>query len=174
MKNLVLFALAAIYIVMSFSSCTDNWSMGSKTGTVTDFTRKGFISKTWEGSLYLPANGLTRTSTEDRWEFSIDTDQETTAAMQHCVRTLKQAQDSGWIVKVSYHRTCFTNWFNLRGSSDYLITDVQVINRHPLRDFFAPTAAAAAQQQEEQDRQREAEEEEADQRNSMLIHTAIQ
>lgn len=31
MKNLALFALAAIYIVMSFSSCTDNWSMGSKT-----------------------------------------------------------------------------------------------------------------------------------------------
>ena len=49
MKNLALFALMAIYIVVSFSSCTDNWSMGSKTGTVTDFTRKGFISKTWEG-----------------------------------------------------------------------------------------------------------------------------
>ena len=58
MKNLALFALMAIYIVMSFSSCTDNWSMGSKTGTVTDFTRKGFISKTWEGSLFLTANGI--------------------------------------------------------------------------------------------------------------------
>ena len=100
----------AIYIVMSFSSCTDNWSMGSKTGTVTDFTRKGFISKTWEGSLFLTANGITHTSDKDRWEFSIDKDQETTAAMQHCVRTLQQAQDSGWIVKVSYHRTFFTNW----------------------------------------------------------------
>ena len=77
MKNLALFALMAIYIVMSFSSCTDNWSMGSKTGTVTDFTRKGFISKTWEGSLFLTANGITHTSDEDRWEFSIDKDQET-------------------------------------------------------------------------------------------------
>ena len=172
MKNLALFALMAIYIVVSFSSCTDNWSMGSKTGTVTDFTRKGFISKTWEGSLFLTANGITHTSDEDRWEFSIDKDQETTAAMQQCVRTLQQAQDSGWIVKVSYHRTCFTNLFNLRGSSEYLVTDVQVINRHPLREFTASAATAAAQQ-EEQDRQRQAEEEDNDRRNSMLIHAAI-
>ena len=92
--------------------------------------------------------------------------------MQHCVRTLQMAQDSGWIVKVSYHRTCFTNWFNLRGSSEYLVTDVQVINRHPLREFTASAATAAAQQ-EEQERQRQAEEEDNDRRNSMLIHAAI-
>lgn len=146
--------IACIIASLFLASCTDNLSEGSKVGTVTDFTRKGFISKTYEGSLYLTANGLTRTSDEDRWYFSIDKDVENTAAMQYCINTLKTAQDSGWIVKVSYHKTLGTNILGLRGMSSYLVTDVTVLNKHPLKDVGINDAQAAASQQAQEDKER--------------------
>lgn len=153
MKKIFLFCVLLFSLLM-MTGC-ENVSEGAKVGTVTDLTYKGFIWKTWEGSLYLTQNGLTRNSDEDRWYFSIDRDIENSAAMQKCLATLQMAQDSGWIVKVSYHKACLTNFLDNRGSSVYLVTDVKVVNKHPMRGVTQETAQAALDEQTRQDEDRQ-------------------
>lgn len=56
MKNLLL-----ILILLSIASCTiPDYSEGGRTGKLTKFSKKGFVCKTWEGSvLQGETNGTT-------------------------------------------------------------------------------------------------------------------
>ncbi len=49
MKKLSYLLLAAM--VLTFGSCKENYSQGEKVGNLIEFTKKGVIWETWEGSL---------------------------------------------------------------------------------------------------------------------------
>ena len=51
--SLLLFALA-----LSLGSCKENYSQGEKVGNLIEFTKKGVMWETWEGSLNMTQTGM--------------------------------------------------------------------------------------------------------------------
>lgn len=76
--------------------CMPNYSDGERTGTVVKLSHKGFLVKSWEGSLHLGQSQIT--GGNDTWEFSLE-DKDGTMAQQ-----LMDAQHSGKVVTLHYHQ----------------------------------------------------------------------
>lgn len=124
MKNLILFLSV---ITLFLTSCSNNYSNGERIGTVNKLSKKGLIWDTWEGHLNITQTGMTST---DSWDFSIDRDSEP----EGLVSQLDSAAENGWKVKLSYHEVAGWNWFGNRGSTDFFITKMEVLDR----DFTDP------------------------------------
>jgi hypothetical protein len=121
-KLITLFALIAT--IMTFSSCSENYSNGTRIGTVNKFSKSGLIWKSWEGHMNLTQTGMTSTASD--FEFSLDNDNEP----EGLVKVLDSAMNYGWKVELSYHETAGKNWLNNRGSTNHFITSCKVMNRN--------------------------------------------
>ena len=133
MKKLLYLALGTV-LMMSFSSCKENYSVGEKVGNLIEFTKKGVIWDSWEGRMNLTQTGM-NTSGEP-FQFSFDNDRNDQNSL---VQLLYQAQVEGWKVKLKYHAVWgFKNVFNNRGETDYFVDDVEVLDKdfaNPLRQM---------------------------------------
>ena len=123
--SLLLFALA-----LSLGSCKENYSQGEKVGNLIEFTKKGVMWETWEGSLNMTQTGM-NTSGEPFY-FSFDKDRHDQDSL---INLMKQAQVEGWKLKIRYHEVWgFVNVLNNRGETDYFVDDVTVLDK----DFANP------------------------------------
>lgn len=114
-------------IVIGFKMfANDNYSNGKHVGMLTKFSREGRWEnfKSWEGHLNITQTGMNQST---GWDFSIDNDNEPPGV----VKTLDSAQNDGWLVELSYHETKGYNWFNNRGNTDFFVTSVNVLDKHP-------------------------------------------
>jgi hypothetical protein len=127
MKRLITI-FVAIATIMTLGSCTENYSNGTRIGTVNKFSRSGLISKSWEGHLNITQTGMTSTT---GFDFSVDNDNEPVGL----VKTIDSAMNYGWKVELIYHQTHGKNWFGNRGNTDYFITSCNVIDRNFTSNF---------------------------------------
>ena len=120
MKNLILI----LFCLILLSSCSNNYSNGERIGTVNKLSKKGLIWESWEGHLNLTQTGMT--SSAVGFDFSIDNDNEPVGL----VGTLDSAAEYGWKVKLVYHQVAGYNWFANRGSTDFFVKEVEVLDRN--------------------------------------------
>ncbi len=122
MKKLVIVLVAST--TMLFSSCSENYSNGTRIGTVNKFSRSGLMCKSWEGHLNLTQTGMT--STNNDFDFSIDNDNEPVGL----AAIIDSAMNYGWKVELTYHETCGKNWFDNRGNTSHFITFCKIMDRN--------------------------------------------
>lgn len=119
MKKLIL--LAAIVTVLA--SCTENYSNGERIGVITQLSNTGVFWKSYEGHLNVTQTGM---NSSVPFDFSIDNDHED----PKLVKTLLEAAQNGWKVKLIYHETRGKNFFNNRGETDHFIQSVEVLDKN--------------------------------------------
>ena len=78
-------------MAVSFGSCKENYSQGEKVGNLIEFTKKGVVWDSWEGSMNLTQTGM-NTSGEPFY-FSFDNDR---ADQDSLIELMKRAQVEGW------------------------------------------------------------------------------
>lgn len=118
MKNLL-----AILMLLTFASCTENYSNGERIGVITRFSEKGLIWKSWEGNLNITQTGM-NTSGEP-FMFSVDNNNED----KELVSKIDSAANKGWKVKVVYHECMGKNITGSRGETNYFIDRLEVLDR---------------------------------------------
>jgi len=128
MMNRLITLIAMFATLMTFSSCTENYSNGTRIGTVNKFSRSGLLSKSWEGHLNITQTGMTSTT---GFDFSIDNDLEPSGL----VKTIDSAMNYGWKVELVYHQVHGFNWFGNRGNTDYFISSCNVVDRNFTSNF---------------------------------------
>ncbi|WP_407401497.1 hypothetical protein [Sodaliphilus sp.] len=124
MKKIIYTALMAA-IAWGATSCKEDYSVGEKVGTVMEFTKKGVIWESWEGSLFLTQTGMGNSG--DPFYFSFDNDNHDQDSL---VNIIHQAQIEGWKVKLKYHAVWGgKNVCSNRGETDYFVDDVIVLDK---------------------------------------------
>lgn len=119
MKKLILLAL----VVVSLTSCSENYSNGERIGVVTQFSSTGIIWKSHEGHLNVTQTGM---NSSVPFDFSIDNDKEP----EGIVATLDSAAQHGWKVKIVYHETMGWNWWKNRGDTNHFVNKVEVLEKN--------------------------------------------
>jgi hypothetical protein len=117
-----------ILAILLFAGCSENYSNGERIGLVTKFSKSGALWKSWEGQLNVTQTGM---NSGTPFEFSIDNDNEP----DDVIRTLQNAAEYGWKMKLTYHETFGKNWFSNRGSTDHFITKAQVLDSNAANPF---------------------------------------
>ena len=125
MKHLLFLLL----VVVSLSSCSENFSNGERIGLVTQFSQTGLIWKSWEGHLNMTQTGM---NSSQPFDFSVDNDNEP----QGLVAKLDSAARFGYKVQLKYHETKGWNWFNNRGGTNHFITECNILDRTPMQSIF--------------------------------------
>ena len=116
----------ALLVIVSLSSCSENYSTGERIGLITQFSKSGMIWKSWEGHLNMTQTGM---NSSTPFDFSIDNDNEP----EGLVKTLDSAAQYGWKVKIVYHETFGKNWFSNRGQTDHFVTKCEILDKDPVR-----------------------------------------
>jgi hypothetical protein len=111
------------FILAVFSSCTENYSNGERIGVITQISNTGVIWKSYEGHLNVTQTGM---NSSVPFDFSVDNNHPDTAV----IKTLLDAAQNGWKVKLIYHETRGKNWFNNRGETDHFINKVEVLDKN--------------------------------------------
>lgn len=128
MRKIYCVLLAAM--LLALSGCKENYSRGEKVGNLIEFTKKGVIWESWEGSLNMTQTGM-NTSGEP-FRFSFDRDR---SDQDSLINLMKQAQVEGWKLKIRYHEVWgLKNILGNRGDTDYFVDGVTVLDR----DFANP------------------------------------
>ena len=117
MKKLLLAAL----ILCALASCTENYSNGERIGVITQLSNTGVFWKSYEGHLNVTQTGM---NSSVPFDFSVDNDHPDTAV----IKTLLDAAQKGWKVKLIYHETKGKNWFHNRGETSHFINKVEVLD----------------------------------------------
>ncbi|HBN46787.1 MAG TPA: hypothetical protein DD401_03965 [Prevotella sp.] len=124
------YCLLTAAMALCLSSCKENYSQGEKVGNLIEFTNKGVIWESWEGSLNMTQTGM-NTSGEPFY-FSFDRDRNDQDSL---IALMKQAQVEGWKLKIRYHEVWgLKNILGNRGETDYFVDNVTVLDR----DFANP------------------------------------
>lgn len=103
----------SIFALWAFITLSWSYSSGQRAGYVQKMSRKGYVCKTWEGTLY---TDIARGFRSDSFAFSVRSD-----SLAHAIEAL-----SGKRVSVHYEQhikvpsTCF-------GETEYFVTKVDVI-----------------------------------------------
>ncbi len=114
------------------------YSDGTRVGSLTKLSRKGFIFKTQEGMLMVggmtDGTGSMNSST---WEFSVDDDNKAV------VEALTQSQKTGQRVSLHYEEKFFQLPWN--GDTQYFVTGVELIPNPMMPVMSVPQVVAPAQ-----------------------------
>jgi len=124
MKKLILLIFAIAMIGCS------NYSEGYRVGTVTKFSKKGKVFKSYEGELDLgriKSVGDSGRLVMDMWDFSIDRQAHRGEVESEVAATIDKCVESGRRCKLSYNQEMFTNWFGYRGSTSYFVYRAEVL-----------------------------------------------
>lgn len=124
-KNLSIKLLLLSLVLTTFSGCKENYSNGEKVGNLIEFTKKGVIWDSWEGSMNMTQTGM-NTSGEPFF-FSFDNDRDDQDSL---IAIMKRAQVEGWKLKLRYHEVWgLRNVFLNRGETDYFIDEVTILDK---------------------------------------------
>ena len=137
MKHVICKLLLA-FLALTLASCKENYSQGEKVGNLIEFTKKGVVWETWEGSLHMRQTGMNTSGAPFYFSFDKDrNDQDSLIAL------MKQAQVEGWKLKIRYHEVWgFVNVLGNRGETDYFVDDVTVLDK----DFANPLKRMGAKE----------------------------
>lgn len=125
-------------LVLTLASCKENYSQGEKVGNLIEFTKKGVVWETWEGSLNMTQTGMNTSGAP--FYFSFDKDRHDQDSL---IALMKQAQVEGWKLKIRYHEVWgFVNVLGNRGETDYFVDDVTVLDK----DFANPLKRMGAKE----------------------------
>jgi hypothetical protein len=127
MKNYIIGLLALVILTMT--SCTENYSNGERIGMLTKFSQKGLVYDSWEGTLNTTQTGM---NSSTPFEFSVDND----VNDPKVIATLDSAATQGWKVKIKYHETFGKNWFSNRGETNYFVKEVEVLDKDPIANLM--------------------------------------
>ena len=125
MRKTFLVFVVAVATCMMAVSCKENYSVGEKVGTLTEFAKSGLLWDSWDGRLNLTQTGMNTAG--EPFEFSFDNDRDDQDSL---ISLLQQAQVDGWKIKIKYHRVQGWNWFENRGRFDYFVDDVEVLDKN--------------------------------------------
>jgi hypothetical protein len=118
----IIFAVSYLAVMLCLQSCNIDFSDGDRAGTITKFSHKGLICKTWEGELLM---GGFRQTTDSQvanvFQFSVDANN---AAV---IKKLQDAMLAGQPVVLRYNQMMMTSM--CRGSTSYYIIDVLTAQR---------------------------------------------
>ena len=120
MKKLL---LAAFVLLTALSSCTENYSNGERIGVITQLSNTGVVWKSYEGHLNVTQTGM---NSSVPFDFSIDNNKPNPVV----IKTLQDAAEHGWKVKLVYHEARGKNWFDNRGETDHFIDKVEVLDKN--------------------------------------------
>jgi hypothetical protein len=132
--KVILFLILALVVGGLYYLSAGYYSSGERAGTISKFSDKGFVFKTWEGLLneggYSDGTGAMN---RKEWEFSVTQDS--------VVTKLKQALRTGGRVTLLYKEKFVK--FPWNGDTKYYITDVMFIDRpnEPANGTIPPTAS---------------------------------
>lgn len=112
-------------LCLAFIACKENYSVGEKVGTLTEFAQSGLFWDSWDGRLNLTQTGMNTAG--EPFEFSFDNDRDDQDSL---ITLLQKAQVEGWKIKLKYHRVKGWNWFQNRGRYDYFVDGVEVLDKN--------------------------------------------
>lgn len=125
LKKILWITLAATILIgggfFSFAYMAD-YSDGFRAGKITKFTRKGYIFKTYEGSLDVGGINSNKGVMSSTWDFTVDSSQ------KEVIAAIEKAMLEGSHVKLSYEEKFFQ--FSWRGDTKYFITKVAAHEEH--------------------------------------------
>jgi hypothetical protein len=119
LKKIIIFlvALALIVFGVMYAAAHTSFSDGERAGTVSKFSHKGYVFKTYEGELNVGGfAGGTGNMVPQIWQFSVDEDNQKT------IEDLKVALTNGHRVSLSYEER-YVKFFWL-GDTQYFVTKV--------------------------------------------------
>lgn len=122
MKRIVIMISLAL---MLLTSCRENYSNGERIGTITRFSEKGLIYKSWEINLNVTQTGMN--SSGEPFECSMDNNKELNKEL---ISLIDSAANLGWKVKIIYHECTGKNITRSRGETNYFIDDVIVLDKN--------------------------------------------
>ncbi len=95
-----------------------NYSNGTRAGRINKFSSKGYIFKTYEGTLSLEGQAL------KEWNFSVDRKGVNGESLEDLAQEIQTALDSGKQVRVSYVQP-FKKLWPWEGSTEYSIVEIE-------------------------------------------------
>ncbi len=120
LKKILWITLAAVILIgggfFSFAYMAD-YSDGFRAGKITKFTRKGYIFKTYEGSLDVGGINSNKGVMSSTWDFTVD------GSQKGVIEAIEKAMLDGSHVKLSYEEKFFK--FSWRGDTKYFITKIE-------------------------------------------------
>lgn len=120
MKRLILPIILLLLVAIAWYITTGYYSSGERAGTLSKFSEKGYIFKTFEGVLNEGGySGETGTLTPRYWDFSTKEDS--------VVQKLRKALATGERITLVYQEKFVK--FPWNGDTKYMITDVLFIQR---------------------------------------------
>lgn len=124
----IFYLFIGVMLIVSATSCSENYSNGERIGFVNKFSKKGLFWKSWEGELNLTQTGM---NTSSVFDFSVDNDVNDPVV----IATLDSAAIHGWKVKIKYHEVTGWNWFKNRGETDDFVTEVTVLDKNMVNNI---------------------------------------
>ena len=120
MRKLI-FSLLSLFLVclaVCFLATQLTYSEGDRAGTISKFSRKGYVFKTYEGELNVGAQGQVGNMQNNLWEFTVGNGNETSLA-----KTIEDAMLNGKRVKMHYKQRYLK--FSWMGDTEYFITEIE-------------------------------------------------
>lgn len=130
MKKIAIISVSVVFVLLTallLFLLFFNFSKGERAGTISKFSHKGLVIKTWEGQLLIGGLSGNQGSdlTTNAWDFSVyPGDQETREA-------IFSAMNEGYRVRMVYEQKLFVlRW---RGDTEYFVTHVErvPVSRQP-------------------------------------------
>ncbi|HXD91925.1 MAG TPA: hypothetical protein VNX01_01860 [Bacteroidia bacterium] len=120
-KKLLLGLVIIFIIVFGFIYLATKltYSEGDRAGTISKFSKKGFIFKTYEGELNVGAQGQVGNMQNNLWEFSVNGIDN----VEDLAKVLQDAMLSGKRVRLHYKQP-YTKFFWM-GDTEYFVTEIQ-------------------------------------------------
>lgn len=110
MKKLILLMIVCL---IALTGCYTT-SEGNRVGTITKFSSKGFLVRTWEGEMILGGSGASGSSV-NTWRFSV--------ADESLVAAIQAAQKKAEVITLQYHEEWIVApW---RADTNYLVDAVK-------------------------------------------------
>ncbi|MFT4033885.1 MAG: hypothetical protein QM669_15835 [Siphonobacter sp.] len=101
-----------------------NYSEGERAGTISRFSKRGYVFKTWEGELYVNGNsGGTGQLNAEKWAFSVKSSNDTT------INTINQALRTGKRVTLFYQEKLVQ--FDFEGETKYFVVRAEFADGRP-------------------------------------------
>ncbi len=111
----VLLILGIVTLLVFWILTKINYSEGERAGTITRFSKRGYVFKTWEGELLLGgfSEGTGQMNAE-KWQFSVDNGLDST------INTVNEALRTGRRVTLYYEEKLFQ--FDFDGETKFFVT----------------------------------------------------
>ncbi len=118
-KRILIFFLIIISLgmILTYLLTRFSYSEGDRAGTVSKFSSKGYVFKTYEGELNVGAMGQVGNISTNLWAFSV------AGADEKITKKIEDAMVSGKRVKLHYQQKYLK--FFWMGDTDYFITSVE-------------------------------------------------